>query len=241
MSFDPAHRPGSPPLGRIGLRRLIEGKRTGTAPLNTETQRRGFRGWHERGYLPHFDAPHVTQFVTFMLADAFPVTRRQEWEPILHERDESLRRRKVEAWLDRGHGECWLHQPRVATLVEEALRRVDGSECRLQAWVLMPNHVHLVVDVWETPLSRLVKRWKGTTAHEANEILGRCGSFWQADYFETKIRDAAHLAQAIRYVEQNPARAKLVRDAREWPWSSAHLRDDYHRLPWQRDRACGAS
>src|SRR5205823_10232307 len=34
-----------------------------------------FLGWHERGYLPHFDAPYVTQFVTFMLHDAFPVTR----------------------------------------------------------------------------------------------------------------------------------------------------------------------
>jgi putative DNA methylase len=240
MRFEPAPRPGSRPPGRIDLRRLVEGKRTGTAPLNTETQRRGFRGWHERGYLPHFDAPHVTQFVTFMLADSFPVTRRPEWEPILQEPDESLRRRKLEAWLDRGHGECWLRQARVATLVDQALRHVDGSDYRLHAWVLMPNHVHLVVEVWETPLARLVKRWKGATAHAANEILGRRRNFWQEDYFDTKIRDAAHRAQAIRYVEQNPTRAKLVRDAREWLWCSARLRDEYQRLPWQRDMPCDA-
>ena len=241
MSSEPSHRPGSRPPGRIGLRRLIEGKRAGSASLDPETQQRGFRGWHERGYLPHFDAPRVTQLVTFMLADSFPVHRRAEWEPILQEPDESLRRRKLEAWLDRGHGECWLRQPRVARLVDDALRRLDGAEHRLQAWVLMPNHVHLVVDVWETPLSQLVKRWKGTAAREANQVLGRSGAFWQEDYFDTKIRDAAHLAQAIRYVEQNPTKAKLVRDTREWPWSSARLRDEHHRLPCQREQTRDAS
>jgi len=46
-----------------------------------EAGEQGFLGWHERGYLPHFDAPNVTQFVTFLLRDAFPVTRRREWEP----------------------------------------------------------------------------------------------------------------------------------------------------------------
>src|SRR5258708_21239821 len=64
-----------------------------------------FLGWHERGYLPHFDAPYVTQFLTFMLHDAFPIARRPEWEGILNEPDDSQRRRKLEAWLDRGHGE----------------------------------------------------------------------------------------------------------------------------------------
>ena len=64
-------------------------------------------------------------------------------------------------------------------------------------------------------------------------------AFWQEDYFDTKIRDAAHLAQAIRYVEQNPTKAKLVLDPREWPWSSARRRDEYDRLPWQRDPASG--
>ena len=62
----------------------------------------------------------------------------------------------------------------------------------------------------------------------------------RSSYFDTKIRDAAHLAQAIRYVERNPTKARLVRDPRDWPWSSARLRDEYHRLPWQRDAASGA-
>jgi hypothetical protein len=134
-----------------------------------------FLGWHERGYLPHFDAPNVTQFVTFMLHDAFPVTRRREWESALHEPDESARRRQLEAWLDRGHGECWLRQPPIADLVENRLREHDGANYRLQAWCVMPNHVHLVVDVWQTPLSQLLKLWKGGSARAANLALGRGG------------------------------------------------------------------
>ena len=99
--------------------------------------------------------------------------------------------------------------------------------------------MNLVVDVRATPLSQLLKRWKGGTAREANLVLGRRGAFWQEDYFDTKIRDAAHLAQAIRYVEQNPTKAKLVLAPREWQWSSARRRDEHDRLPWQRDRASG--
>ena len=68
----------------------------------------------------------------------------------------------------------------------------------------------------------------------ANALCSRRGSFWQQDYFDTLIRDEAHLAKAIRYAEQNAARAGLVKDPRDWLWSSARHRDGYGRLPWQR-------
>ena len=133
--------------------------------MGLETLRRriekGFRGWHQRGYLPHFDAPGVTQFVTFQLHDSFPVTRRAEFEAILKEADDSVKRRKLEAWLDRGHGECWLRRRDVAELVEKILLEADGRDYRMQAWVVMPNHVHLVVDVWNVPLVKLINGWKG--------------------------------------------------------------------------------
>lgn len=193
-----------------------------------------FLGWHERGYLPHFDAPNVTQFVTFMLHDAFPVTRRREWESALHEPDESARRRQLEAWLDRGHGECWLRQPSIADLVENKLREHDGASYRLQAWCVMPNHVHLVVDVLNTPLSQLLKLWKGGSARAANLALRRSGRFWEREYFDTLIRDEEHLRKAIRYTEANPVNARLVLERKEWLWSSARWRDEYERLPWQR-------
>jgi REP element-mobilizing transposase RayT len=84
------------------------------------------------------------------------------------------------------------------------------------------------------PLAKLVHGWKGKSSREANKLLRRRGPFWQEDYYDTLVRDAAHVKWAIRYTEQNPVKAFLVRAAREWAWSSARYRDDYERLPWER-------
>lgn len=259
----PASRNGPP--HNPGLRKLIEAKRKWHRPERTLPPEGGvssapgtprsrgsgspgthpaggsspFLGWHERGYLPHFDAPNVTQFLTFVLHDSFPATRRREWEGILNEPDESQRRRKLEAWLDRCHGECWLRRADVAAVVEEKLRDNDGKTYRLQAWTIMPNHVHLVVDVWATPLSKLLNLWKGASARAANLMLRRRGHFWEREYFDTLIRDEEHLKRAIRYTEANPVKAGLVAEKKAWHWGSARLRDEYERLQWQRGEAAG--
>src|SRR5262249_7107780 len=106
----------------------------------------------------------------------------------------------------------------------------NGSEYELRAWVVMPNHVHLVVDVWNVPLAWLINRWKGGASRQANQKLNRTGKFWDRDYYDTVIRDSQHLMTAIRYTEQNPNKALLVKDPRDWPWSSARHRDCYNRL-----------
>jgi putative DNA methylase len=222
------------PPKNVGLLELIRAKRERDWKPSVEELKKGFRGWHQRGYLPHFDAPGVTQFVTFQLHDAFPVTRRAEWETILREPDDSAKRKKLEAWLDRGHGECRLRHRNVAELVGQILFAADGRDYRLQAWVVMPNHVHLVVDVWNVPLAKLIGGWKGRSSRLANVLLRRSGQFWQEDYYDTLIRDEAHLKRAIRYTEQNPAKAFLVKAVRDWPWCSVCHRDEYERLPWQR-------
>ena len=213
------------------------GSTPGTPPSGSSGS--PFLGWHERGYLPHFDAPFVTQFVTFMLHDAFPVTRRREWEGILNEPEDSQRRRKLEAWLDRGHGECWLRRADLAALVEAQLRKGDGQDYQLQSWMLMPNHVHVVVDVWATPLSELLRLWKGASGRAANLALRRSGWFWEREYFDTLIRDGEHLKRAVRYTENNPVKAALVAERKAWQWGSAQRRDEYERLPWQRAGAAG--
>lgn len=119
-------------------------------------------------------------------------------------------------------------------MVEEILLEADGTDYQMQAWVIMPNHVHLLLDVWNVPLVKLINGWKGKASRKANQQLGRRGAFWQEDYYDTLIRDAAHLKRAIRYTEQNPVKAFLAKTARAWPWSSARHRDEYERLPWQR-------
>jgi REP element-mobilizing transposase RayT len=67
----------------------------------------------------------------------------------------------------------------------------------------MPNHVHLLVEVWQTPLSDLLERWKGYTARTINRVLGRSGKLWQDDYWDRFIRDEAHYRKVVRYIEWN--------------------------------------
>jgi REP element-mobilizing transposase RayT len=229
MNKQPAARYGPP--YNPGLKKMVEAKVKWHYSPDAAAMKDGFLGWHERGYLPHFDAPHVTQFLTLMLQDAFPVSRRREWEPILWEADESVKRRKLERWLDRGCGECWLRNREVARVVEECLLLNNGRSYRLQAWCIMPNHVHLVVDVWDTPLSDLLQVWKGRSAFNSNKVLNRRGKFWEREYFDTLITTEAHLRKAIRYTESNPTKAKFVRQSSDWEWTSARLRKEFGELP----------
>ena len=212
------------------MRDLVRGKREWSHPLAEEDIEHGFVGWHERGYLPHRDEPGLVQFVTFRLADAFPAELRAEWRALLEIEDDRKRRIELEAYLDRGRGECHLWRQEIAELVEGALRFRHGVEYDLRAWVVMPNHVHVVFQVRDVPIGRLIGGWKSYTAKEANRVLAREGKLWQEDYWDTYMRDEGQEGRARRYIENNPTKARLVAFSRDWPWSSARFRDACQRL-----------
>src|SRR6185295_2135510 len=170
MSQIPSRRPGPP--HNPDLRELIEGKRDGTAPVKKADAIAGFRGWHERGFLPHRDAPGLTQFVTFRLADSFPSSLRSEWQGLLQQEDSREKRKQLEAYLDKGRGQCALQKPEISELTETTLRHFHCDRYELRAWVVMPNHVHVLFKVDAIPMSRIVGGWKQHIAHEANKILG---------------------------------------------------------------------
>jgi REP element-mobilizing transposase RayT len=203
----------------------VTAKQAWSEPLDAGAKARGFRGWHQRGYLPHYDAPGVTQFVTFRLCDAMPASRRSEWEALLRLENERERRKRLEEYLDRGLGECWLRQPTIAGLAQDALLFFHGQRYQLLAWVVMPNHIHVLVQVWQAPLAELLKSWKSFIARESNKVIGRAGAFWEREYWDTWMRDAVQQARAVRYIEANPVKAGLVREAKDWVWSSARFRD----------------
>jgi REP element-mobilizing transposase RayT len=229
MPETPRLRRGGPPHNP-GVRELVTGKRQWSAPLKHEDAKLGFQSWHERGFLPHRDEPGLTQFVTFHLADSFPATLRSEWEAMLQVEDDSERRLQLENYLDQGRGGCLLRQPEIARIIEGAFRFHHAQWYDLLAWVLMPNHVHLLLKVSDSPLSKIVKELKRYTAREANKIIRRKGAFWGEDYFDTYMRDAEHELKTRRYIENNPVKALLVREPREWPWSSARFRDGHGML-----------
>src|SRR5262245_4267404 len=123
-------------MKRNNVYQIIRDKRQWHAPdLTEEEKAKGFLGWHSRGYLPHFDAPGTLQFVTYRLEDAMPVSRREEWTTLFDIEDTRERQLKIEAYLDRGYGECHLRAPRVAALIESGFLYFDAQRYRLLAWV----------------------------------------------------------------------------------------------------------
>src|SRR5260370_34050209 len=100
-------------------------------------------GWHSRGYLPHFDGGEIPQFVTFRLGDSLPQKVLERWREVLAKDSgfdvEAALRRRIESYLDQGHGKCYLKDERIATIVQESLFFHDDQRYRLSSWVVMPN------------------------------------------------------------------------------------------------------
>jgi putative transposase len=104
-------------------------------------------------------------------------------------------------------------------------RELLAQHCRaakveVWAWCLMPNHVHLILvpsdaDGLRRALAAVHRRYAGII-HARRK---RTGHFWQGR-FGTVVMDEPHLAAALRYVSLNPVRARLVKRARDWRWSS---------------------
>ena len=202
----------------------IRNKRPYHTTPDPEAAKLGFRGWHTRGYLPHFDMPGVIQMLNYRLDDALPMSRQKEWGVLLNIKDELKRRARIEEYVDRGYGACELGHPNAAAVVENNWLQFDGRRYRLFAWVVMPNHVHLLVEVWQTPQSELLRNWKGFTTRRINHLFQRRGKLWQDDYWDRYIRDAEHFLKVRNYIENNPVKAGLVRSPEQWPFSSARFR-----------------
>lgn len=199
-------------------------------------------GFHFRGVLPHLKREGGTYFISFRLAGSLPkdvlLRFKQEREVILqqalaancpltwHEQEELFKwfSNRVDGFLDAGNGTCYLRDSELAGIVAAALRFFDGQQYELRSWVVMPNHVHVVVQP-KVPhlLSDILHTWKSYTAHEINKRLAnRVIPFWQAESYDHLIRDDEDLYRCCRYTTMNPVNARLCSRVEEWPWSSAN-------------------
>jgi putative transposase len=123
-------------------------------------------------------------------------------------------------------GPTWLKDPRVATCVMEALFTGERQWqlYDLSAWVIMPNHVHVLLDPHKA-LSEVTRAVKSTSAREANQVLGRRGlPFWQDESYDHWVRDAKEFNRIVHYIESNPVDAGLASRIEDWAWSSASAR-----------------
>ena len=189
-------------------------------------------------YLPHWIRTGAMYAVTFHLADSLPADVLERWraerdrivhqaeaqgrELTSHERRELARLYcdHVESYLNAGHGQCCLREPKVAELVANALKRFDGERYDLIAWAVMPNHVHAVLKPYEgIELPDILHSWKSYTASRANELLGHTGAFWQSEYYDHLIRDQEDFIHQVNYILSNPTKAGLG----DWPWVGARM------------------
>ncbi|MGA2268539.1 MAG: transposase [Bryobacteraceae bacterium] len=171
-----------------------------------------------RRRLPHFHPDGAYLFVTWRLYGSLPVlppdviysTPGQAFAA----QDRALARRQ---------GPLWLSDPRVARRVVEAIRHGESEKqlYELQAWALMPNHVHVLMLPRVAPAQ--ITHWiKGKTARESNLLLGRTGEpFWQDESFDHWVRNERELQRIAAYIEGNPVLAGLADTPEDWPWSSA--------------------
>ena len=193
--------------------------------------------WHNRGYLPHFDAPKLIQHISFHLADSLPAQKVQR----MLERIDVLpineqKQAKIEYWqqlLDNGYGCCLLKQSNFAAIIQDSLLFGDQQRYRLLAWVIMPNHVHALIEQKENwPLSKIVQSWKRHSSRQIHKLdSSTINPLWQRDYWDRFVRNEQHYYTTKHYIEANPVKAGLVTSAEQWPWSSAAGRADLHGAP----------
>jgi len=231
-----------------------------------------------RRKLPHIHPPGAILFVTFRLAGSVPKGVLKEWKAEKQWLEHELKRVALEAketntlealnhearliafhrrWflkfeeiLHRAdQGPTWLKEERIAKLVADSIEYRDGKVCRMDAYCIMSNHVHLVFKPFldeknisvkhqqagslqyessEPPLAVIMHSLKSYTANEANKILKRSGAFWETESYDHVIRDEKEYHRVIAYVLNNPVKAGLVKDWREWQWN---WKRGYDKLP----------
>jgi REP element-mobilizing transposase RayT len=176
-------------------------------------------GYYERR-LPHWHPNDAAIFVTWRLHGSLPRTAGPAVDLPAGKAFVAMDRELAAA----AQGPTWLKDERVARAVYDALR--FGEErlrlYRLQAWVLMSNHVHMLIEP-NAELPRITRGIKSFSAKTSNEILGRTGEpFWRDESYDHWVRNQREFGKIVQYIEFNPVAAGLVQRPEDWRWSSAY-------------------
>ena len=193
-----------------------------------------------RRNLPHWHPEGKTIFITWRLYGSLPAsllkkkrtgrnagaaTTKNGWATNASKPEESPGKQflELDAALDAGkRGPLWLADPEFADYAEYPI--LHGAELGrffLHAYVIMPNHVHILLDPF-VPLPKISGPLKGVAACDINSSLGRTGKpLWQDESFDHWIRNGAEFERIRHYIEWNPVRAGLVAEPHQWKWSSA--------------------
>ena len=187
--------------------------------------------------LPHWEQAGAVYFITFRTADSLPKevisklrTERclwlrargiapddPEWRAALARLSAAERKLYHEAFTDRWfdlldecHGECVLRQPALSAIVADSLRFFDEDRYVMRCFVVMPNHVHMLVQFpSDSDMKSQCESWKRFTATKINKVLARTGYFWQGESFDHLVRSEEQYAHLLDYIAGNPRKAGL--------------------------------
>jgi len=215
-----------------------------------------------RRNMPHWEQPGVCYFLTFRAADSLPAAVMAVWQDernlwlrshgidpaqdgwhselaALDEVDRNEFHRtfssRMHEMLDAGHGKCLLRRADLREIVVDALQHFDEQRYLLGGFVVMPNHVHVLVQcLGDTRLKRMGYSWKHFSAREIHRVLagekvareslrgsisttsprrdsratlGSRATFWQGETYDHIVRSSGQFEHYRRYIAENPAKA----------------------------------
>jgi REP element-mobilizing transposase RayT len=173
-----------------------------------------------RRRLPHFDMIGQPLFITFRLRGSLPASRPF---PVSH-----LTSGQAFLTMDRlldeaRSGPAFLGLSPIAELVKASIQYgAELDHYELHSWVVMPNHVHLLLTP-RVSMSKLLRSLKAVTAKRANLLLKRTGKpFWQEESYDRLVRGTDEFRRIRCYIESNPVTAGLAGTPEKYLWSSAY-------------------
>ena len=179
--------------------------------------------------LPHWTRNNAVYWVTFRMADSIPHDKLRQWN-IYRDRWMTLNPtpwsswqkmeyqerfgNQIEDWMDAGFGSCALKKPACRKEVVNCILRFHGERHQLHHAVVMPNHVHLIIEPFlHYRLSAILGGMKSASARACNTLLQTSGTFWMQESYDHIIRSQGEFRHYWAYIEQNPIKARLPKGA----------------------------
>lgn len=175
---------------------------------------------HYKGHLPHIHQDETMQFVTFRLADSLPrsvcqdlidkVNKFKEKHSLPWDREtKCLYWKEIgpiqQSYLDNGYGSCLLKYPKCRKILIDAISFKDGIDYYVDSYVIMPNHVHILIQpIGQNKLEDILRSIKHYSAKEINKVSKRSGKLWMKESFDRMVRNEDDHKRYFHYILRNP-------------------------------------
>jgi REP element-mobilizing transposase RayT len=171
-----------------------------------------------RRKLPHIVPANTVFFITYRIAGSLPLSIINKYQ--IDKKTKEIPPKYfeiIEDYLDTQ--KAILTKKEIAKIIEESLWYYND---KLIAFCIMPNHVHLLINTNNFPYKNLfsiMKLIKGISSNKINKRIGKKGQFWQHESYDRMVRDRNELGNIIDYILNNPVKAKLVNNWKEWNYT----------------------